>query len=119
MHIESATLKTCNASLVERVLHAARRVHEAHGPALGKTEFKPALERELARQGLRVSAVLRPARGHDALRGFRAELLVEDCLLLELAPDDLFGPTRISRIMTRPELSRFNRGYELNLRSVH
>jgi GxxExxY protein len=114
------TLKDCNISLVERILNAARRVHETHGAGLLGNAFQPALLHELTREGLRVRR--RPSAGSgpggDALT-FRADLVVEDCLLLELASNDLFGPTRISRIMTRPELSKFKRGYELNLRAYH
>jgi GxxExxY protein len=118
--MRQTTLNDCNISLVERILNAARRVHEIHGAGLVGAVFQPAFLHELGKEGLRVRrrSAYGSSEGGSALT-FRADLVVEDCLLLELASEDLFGPTRISRIMTRPELSRFKRGYELNLRAYH
>jgi GxxExxY protein len=118
--MKQISLNDCNASLVARIINAARRVHQTHGNGLIGAVFQPALLHELAKDGLRVRR--RPGYGTSQCtdpRSFRADIVVEDCLLLELASEDLFGPTRISRIMTRPELSKFKRGYELNLRAYH
>lgn len=118
--MKQASLNDCNLSLVERIINAARRVHQSHGNSLIGAVFQPALLHELTKDGLRVRR--RPGNGSPPRTDpgyFRADIVVEDCLLLELSSDDLFGPTRISRIMTRPELSRFRRGYELNLTAIH
>lgn len=119
--MQTTKLNQCNASMVQRVMSAAQRVHKTHGQVVTKSVFQPALIHELTNDGMRVhrrKSFKTIENNHSGLRQndvFFADLMIDDCLLLELETNDLFGPTRISRIMTRPELSRLNQGYYLSM----
>ena len=123
--MQTTKLNRCNASMVQRVMSAARRVHKTHGKVVTKSVFQPALIHELTNDGMRVhrrTSFKHTEESHSELRQndmFFADLMIDECLLLELETNDLFGPTRISRIMTRPELSRLNQGYYLSMNSLN
>ncbi len=53
-------------------------------------------------------------RGRDLGVGFRADVIVEDCLLLELKCIDAFLPVDTAQVITYLKLLRFKRGFLLN-----
>ena len=71
----------------------------------------------LADRGLsaeRQVAITATYRGHNLGVAFRADLIVNACLLLELKAVDQLQPVHISQIMTYLKLSNIRRGYLLN-----
>ena len=110
-------LKDCNEHLIERVLTAATTVHRELGPGLLESVYEKALVVELAEAG--VGARLQVEipvvyRGRDLGVGFRADIIVEDCLLLELKCADALTPVHLAQVMTYLKLLRFKRGFLLN-----
>jgi len=53
-------------------------------------------------------------RGRDLGIGFRADIIVADCLLLELKTVDEFSPVHLAQVITYLKLLRFKRGFLVN-----
>jgi len=53
-------------------------------------------------------------RGRDLGTGFRADIIVADCLLLELKAVEALAPIHIAQVITYLKLLGFKRGYLLN-----
>jgi GxxExxY protein len=110
-------MKKCNDVLIEKVLAAAIQVHRELGPGLLESIYELALIMEL--QQLNIDAkrqVEVPAkyRGRILGTGFRADIIVEDCLLLELKCVDEFSPIHTAQTITYLKLLQFKRGLILN-----
>lgn len=77
------------------VLDAAFKVHSALGPGLLESVYEAALAFELRRRGLRVEAQKAIAvfyEGHQLEVGFRADLVVEGLVLVELKSVEAVTP---------------------------
>jgi len=99
------------------VLDAAFDVHRELGPGLLESVYEAALVFALTNRGLSVERQVDIAatfRGHNLGVAFRADLIVNACLLLELKAVDQFQPVHIAQIMTYLKLSNIRRGYLLN-----
>jgi GxxExxY protein len=53
-------------------------------------------------------------RGHDLGIGFRADIIVADCLLLELKTVDEFVPIHLAQMITYLKLLRIKTGFLIN-----
>lgn len=86
----------------ERVLGCAIEVHRELGPGLLESIYESALEREILDAGLRVRRqVALPVRYKGTCLGeLRIDLLVEDCLIVEVKsverPDPVFAAQLLS-----------------------
>ncbi len=110
-------LKDCPDLLVDSVLTAATAVHAAFGPGLLESVYEAALAVELAERAIafeRQVAVPVSYHGQDLGVGFRADLIVEGCLLVELKCVDELSPVHLAQVMTYLRLLRLKRGYLLN-----
>lgn len=56
-------------------------------------------------------------KGNEIGVGFRADLIVEDCLLLELKCVETLHPIHLAQVITYLKLLRYKRGYLLNFHS--
>jgi GxxExxY protein len=107
----------CDEALIDKVLTAATAVHRELGPGLLESIYELALMMELGQAGIparKQVGVPIIYRGHDLGIGFRADIIVEDCLLLELKAVDELNDIHLAQIMTYLKLLRFKRGYLLN-----
>ena len=69
------------------IVDAAFKIHSALGPGLLESVYEVVLHRELIHRGLKVKRqVPVPIRYEDLTfdEGFRADLIVEDCVVVEL-----------------------------------
>ncbi len=110
-------LADCGEVLIDLVLTAATRVHSELGPGLLESVYEAALVIELGEAGLKCECqVPIPVvyRGRELGIGFRADVIVEDCLLLELKSVDAFSPVHLAVTINYLKLLRFKRGYLLN-----
>jgi GxxExxY protein len=102
---------------VDAVLTAATQVHMAFGPGLLESVYEAALAIELTERGLsfqRQAAIPVTYHGADLGVGFRADFVIEGCLLLELKCIDEFAPVHLAQVITYLKLLRLKRGYLLN-----
>ncbi len=110
-------LQDCADALIDTVLDAATDVHRTLGPGLLESVYEKALAIELTEWGIAI-AVQRPVpavyRGHDLGIGFRADMIVEESLLLEIKAVEDWSPAHLSQIITYLRLLNLKRGYLLN-----
>ena len=110
-------LKDCHEHLIQRVLTAATAVHRELGPGLLESVYEKALVFELAEMGVGARPQVDVPvvyRGQDLGVGFRADVIVDDSLLLELKCVDAFTSVHLAQVMTYLRLLRFKRGFLLN-----
>ena len=99
------------------VLETAIAVHRELGPGLLETVYEVALADVLAERGL---AVRRQApvpiryRGRTFDEGFRADLIVEEKVLVELKSVEHVHPVHKKQLLTCLRLSGLKLGYLLN-----
>jgi len=107
----------CSEDVIDAVLTAATVVHRELGPGLMESVYERALMVELGEVGLRAeNQVEIPVhyRGHDLGIGFRADIIVDGSLLLELKSVDRLMPVHLSQVITYLKLLGFRRGFLLN-----
>ncbi|HEV3116355.1 MAG TPA: GxxExxY protein [Gemmataceae bacterium] len=108
----------CSEELIGGVLTAATEVHKALGPGLLESVYELALMVELEMAGIparRQVEVPVSYRGRDLGTGLRADIIVADCLLLELKAVEALAPIHTAQIITYLKLLGYKRGYLLNL----
>jgi GxxExxY protein len=103
--------------VAREIVAATYRVHEALGPGLLESVYEAALAYELASANLplrRQHPI--PVRYNDVLlaTGFRADLLVDGCVLVEIKSVREFAPVHFRQLETYLRLSDLRLGLLLN-----
>ena len=110
-------LKVAPEELIDRILTAATEVHRELGPGLLESIYEGALMIELADIGIPAEAqvpVDASYKGHDLGLGFRADVVVQDCLLLELKAVEKLTARHVAKVITYLRLLGIKRGFLLN-----
>ena len=110
-------LVECSEELIDHVLTAATNVHRAFGPGLLESVYELALMVELEAMGIparRQVEVLVHYRGRELGAGFRADIIVDNSLLLELKSVESFAKVHMAIVINYLKLLRFKRGFLLN-----
>jgi GxxExxY protein len=118
-HRAHGELKDCSEELIDRVLTAATTVHRELGPGLLESVYKRALMMELAEARIPAEREVEiPVlyRGRELGVGFRADIIVADCLLLELKCIDSVSPIELAQVINYLKLLGFKRGYIINFK---
>lgn len=104
------------------ILDAAFKVHTKTGPGLLETVYEVALAHELRKQGINVARqVPIPIRYDDLVfeEGFRADLLVEDKVIVELKSVEKLVRVHGKQVLTQLRLSDRKLGLLINFGEVH
>jgi GxxExxY protein len=104
------------------VLDAAFKVHTKTGPGLLETVYEVLLAYELRQQGLKVERQLPiPIRYNELVfeEGFRADLLVEDKVIVELKSVEELARVHSKQVLTQLRLSNRKLGLLINFGEVH
>ena len=107
----------CSEDLIASVLDCAFEVHRELGPGLLKSVYEQALAYELLKCEIafeRQREVEAFYKGHDLGLGFRADLLIDGRLLVELKAVDDISPSHLAQTMTYLRLLKLKRGLLLN-----
>jgi len=99
------------------IVDAAYRVHVALGPGLLESVYEAVLAYELNRRGLRFSAQqMIPIiyDGVDVGAGFRADLIVEDKVIIEIKSVEQLAPVHKKQLLTYLRLTDKRLGLLLN-----
>jgi GxxExxY protein len=118
-HGAHGELRDCSEELIDSVLTAATNVHRELGPGLLESVYKRALMVELADARIpaeREVEIPVKYRGRDLGVGFRADIIVDDCLLLELKCIDSVTPIELAQVINYLKLLGFKRGYIINFK---
>jgi GxxExxY protein len=99
------------------VVDEAIRIHRGLGPGVFESVYEVVLAAALERRGLRVERQ-RPISisfdGIDFEQGFCIDLLVEECVIVELKSVDRLAPVHTKQILTYLRLTNLRVGLLLN-----
>jgi GxxExxY protein len=104
------------------ILDAAFKVHTKTGPGLLETVYEVLLAHELRKQGLQVQRQVPIPIRYDELvfdEGFRADLLVEDKVIVELKSVEQLVRVHSKQVLTQLRLSQRQLGLLINFGEVH
>lgn len=110
-------IRDCPDELITAVLDAAFEVYRELGPGSLESVYEQALALELTDRGIpfeRQCEVLATYKGKPCGVGFRADLLVDAQLLLELKSVDEIAPIHLAQTLTYLRLLSLRRGLLLN-----
>jgi len=104
-------------SVGQRIIGCALKVHSALGPGLLESTYETCLAHELGKVDLDVKRQLPLPVAYDGLdldAGYRIDLLVGDCVVVELKSVERLLPLHLSQVLTYLKLSGVRLGYLLN-----
>ncbi len=99
------------------VVDAAVKVHKALGPGLFESVYETVLGYELENRGLQIRRQVPVIIEYEGLHfdeGFRADILVEDKVIIELKSVDRVSPAHKKQIQTYLRLTGKKLGFLLN-----
>ncbi len=99
------------------VVNAAVQLHQALGPGLLESVYEVTLARRLERNGLIVERQVRVPiefEGEKFDEGFRADLIVEGKVILELKSVEKINPAHKKQLLTYLKLTGLKLGFLLN-----
>ncbi len=103
--------------ITRQIVDAAYKLHTSLGPGLLETVYEVALAHELQKRGLRVRRQVPIPIEYDSLKfdeGFRADLLVEESVIVELKSVEKNHPVHAKQLRTHLVLARLQLGLVLN-----
>ncbi len=104
------------------ILDAAFKIHTQTGSGLLETVYEVTLAYELQKQGLRVQRQVPIPIRYDSLtfdEGFRADLLVEDRVIVELKSIEQLAKVHGKQLLTQLRLSDRKLGLLINFGEIH
>jgi len=113
-------LRVCSEELIDQILTLATKVHMELGPGLLESVYEKALMFELTESGIAAECqvdVLVKYRNVELGLGFRADIVVDNSLLLELKTVNEFVPIHLAQLMTYLKVLKIKRGFLLNFNS--
>ena len=103
--------------IAKQVVDAAYQVHVSLGPGLLESVYEAALEYELTSRGMAVSrqtSIPITYKGIDLGEGFKADLIIEDLVILELKSVEAVAPVHTKQLLTYLRLTNRKLGLLIN-----
>ena len=103
--------------ITEQILKAAFAVHTALGPGLLESAYEECLFYELAQMGLNVTKQKPMPLIYKEVKmdiGYRVDLLVENCVVVEVKAVEAFNDVHLAQVLTYLKLSNCKLGLLLN-----
>jgi iron complex transport system substrate-binding protein len=100
-----------------QIVDAAFHIHSKLGPGLLESVYEAILAKELERRGLRVERQRPVPIEFDGMRfdeGFRADLIVENAVIVELKSVEHLAPVHSKQVLTYLRLLDFRLGLLIN-----
>lgn len=104
------------------VVDSAMKVHSALGPGLLESAYEACLVRELRKRGLRIESQVPISVRYDGEIldvGYRADFLVEGCVLVELKSIETLLPIHKAQLLSYLRLSGKEVGLLINFNVEH
>jgi GxxExxY protein len=101
------------------IVDSAIKIHRALGPGLLESAYQSCLIYELTKRGLKVEhEILLPVHydGHLIQNGYRVDMFVEDCVIIENKCVDVVLPVHEAQLLTYLKLKNCRLGFLLNWR---
>jgi len=105
-----------------QIIDAAMKVHSALGPGLLESAYEGCMLHELRKRGLKVFSQVGLPVVYDTVTidvGYRIDLLVEDCVMVELKSIDKLVPVHEAQLLTYLKLSGVKLGLLINFNVLH
>ena len=104
-------------SLTGEIIDASYRIHSDLGPGLFESVYESILFHELKQRGLEVERqkavpIIYNGRHYD--EGFRADLIVNDCIIVELKSVEKVSPAHKKQLLTYLKLTDKRVGLLIN-----
>ncbi len=103
--------------IARQIVDAAFQIHTRLGPGLLESVYEATLAYELARRGLRVRRQVPIPLVYDDVRmdeGFRADLLVEEAVIIEIKSVEALAPVHFKQLLTYLRLADRRLGLLVN-----
>jgi GxxExxY protein len=104
------------------VLDCAFKVHSALGPGLLESAYEECLFYELKKAGLSVEKQKALPLVYEEIKldvGYRIDLLVENCIIVELKAVEALNEVHLAQILTYLKLSKCKLGLLVNFNVKH
>jgi GxxExxY protein len=114
-------MKTEN-EIAKIILATAFKVHTNLGPGLLESVYEAVLAYELTKHGLKMRRQVPIPICYEGLsfeEGFRADLLVEEKVLIELKSVEALAPIHAKQVITQLRLSGHRLGLLINFGEIH
>jgi len=110
-------LIVCDEGMIEDVIGCAIEVHRILGPGLLESPYELALMYELSNKGLKSQRQVEiPVnyKNENLGTGFRADVVVDNKLLIELKAVDVINKIHVAQVITYLKLLNMKRGLIIN-----
>ena len=101
----------------KKIVDEALKVHRALGPGLLESAYQACLTYELRKRGLHVACEVEQPVFYDGHRidvGYRLDMLVENCVIIENKVVEKVLPIHQAQLMTYLRLRKCTLGYLIN-----
>ena len=103
------------------IVDAAIKVHKTLGPGLLESAYQKCLAYELNKRNLRVDCEVPLPVYYEGIKidvGYRADMIVENCILIENKTVDQLAPIHEAQLLTYLKLGDYHLGFLLNWHST-
>ena len=104
------------------VIDAAMKVHTTPGPGLLESAYRACLQHELVKAGHKAEMEVALPVVYDGIRldiGYRLDLLVDDCVIVELKTAERITSVHEAQIISYLKLSGKSLGLLINFKVAH
>jgi GxxExxY protein len=104
-------------NVATETVDAAYKVHSSIGPGLLESAYETCLIHELKKKGLKVESQVKLPIRYDGMiidNSYRIDLLINNCLIVELKAVDEIIPLHISQVLTYLRFSDLRLGLIIN-----
>jgi iron complex transport system substrate-binding protein len=104
-------------AITGEIVDASMRIHRRFGPGLLESFYETILVRELHRTGLHTERQRLITFSYDGVEiedAFRADIIVEACVIVEIKSQERFAPVHSRQVLTYLRLLDFRVGLLLN-----
>jgi GxxExxY protein len=108
-------------AIAKEIVDAAYRIHTTLGPGLLESVYQTVLAYELSRRGLRAVSQQSIPVVYDGIHvdtGFRADLVVEEKVIVEIKSVELLAPVHKKQLLTYLRLGNKRLGLLINFHVV-
>ncbi len=101
----------------KNIVNACFKIHKTLGPGLLEKVYEVCLSHELRKLGYKVDRQINIPISYDGIEfeeGLRLDILVEDCVIIELKAVELVNPVWEAQIISHLKLTNRNLGYLIN-----
>lgn len=101
----------------KHIVNACFKIHKELGPGLLEKVYEVCLVHELRKLGYKVDRQINIPISYDGIEfeeGLRLDIMVEDCVIIELKAVELVNPVWEAQIISHLKLTKRNLGYLIN-----